>query len=84
MDIQVDIRFAQENDGELPTAAAVLRYVAAINTEASRDEFVAACVACGYKANSSANRFRESRNFDRTNYGHVFDRDGRLIQERNL
>ena len=45
----------------------------------TRAQFIEACVACGYRANSSANRFRESRAFDCTSYGYSVDAEGRLI-----
>lgn len=79
MDLIADIRFAQENPEELKNAAQVLRYVAAINPGATRTQFVAACVSCGYRANSSANRFRESRAFDCEAYGYSIDAEGRLV-----
>ena len=59
MSIQEDIKFAQ--DAEEMNSSQILRYVAAINPEATREQFVAAAVAMGFPANSSANRFRESR-----------------------
>lgn len=55
-----DFAFAQDS-GEFANQATLLRYVAAINQGATLQEFVAAAVAAGYAANSSANRFRESR-----------------------
>lgn len=61
MNIQEDIKFAQD-EGEM-VASEILRWAAAVNLEATRAEFVAAAVAAGYPANSSANRFRESRAF---------------------
>lgn len=61
-----DIRFAEQS-GEFDSMAPLLRYVVAINPDASRTEFVEAAVACGYKANSAGNRFRESRAFDEEN-----------------
>lgn len=70
MNLAADFAFAAEcyhPAGEFQSKAALLRYVAAINPEATRDEFVAAAVAAGYRANSSANRFRESRQFDLEN-----------------
>lgn len=63
MNLAADFAFAAAS-GEFANAAQLLRYVAAINPEASREAFVAAAVEAGYKANSSANRFRESRAFD--------------------
>jgi hypothetical protein len=79
MNLIADIRFAEESPEELKNAAQVLRYVAAINPLATRQQFVEACVSCGYRANSSANRFRESRAFDCSSYGYTTDADGRLI-----
>lgn len=79
MNLIADIHFAEECPDELKNSAQVLRYVAAINPQATRQEFVAACVACGYRANSSANRFRESRAFDCSSYGYTTSADGRLI-----
>lgn len=79
MDLISDIRFAQESPEELKNAAQVLRYVAALNPEATRAQFIEACAACGYRANSSANRFRESRAFDCEAYGYTIDAEGRLI-----
>lgn len=62
-----DLKFATES-GEFTSNAPLLRYVAAINPEATCTEFVAACVEFGLKANTAANRFRESRKFDAENY----------------
>ena len=58
-----DFAFARDS-GEFANDATLLRYVAAINTDATRAQFVAAAVAEGYAANSSDRRFRESRNAD--------------------
>ena len=55
-----DIEFAR-GSGEFGSIAAVLRYVAAINYEVTLGEFVGACVEAGFRANTAANRFRESR-----------------------
>jgi hypothetical protein len=79
MNLIADIRFAEESSEELKNATQVLRYVAAVNPQATRQEFVAACVACGYRANSSANRFRESRAVDCASYAYTTHADGRLI-----
>ena len=40
-----DIKFAEEDSDELPTAADILRYAAALNPEATRKEFVEAARA---------------------------------------
>lgn len=71
MNLAADFAFAQEcrhAAGEFLSDAALLRYVAAINPEATRKEFVAAAVAAGYRANTAGNRFNESRKFDADNY----------------
>lgn len=68
MNLASDFEFAAESlgpGGDFETEAALLRTVAAWNPEASLSEFVAAAVASGYKANTAANRFRESRKFDK-------------------
>ena len=78
MSITEDTKFAQES-GEFSSTAPMLRYVAAINPQATRQEFIEACVVAGFRANSSANRFRESRAFDCTSYGYSVDAEGRLI-----
>lgn len=77
MSIAEDIKFAQES-GEFSSTAPMLRYVAALNPQATRQEFVEACVAAGFRANSSGNRFYESRCFDRDNNGMLFDKEGRF------
>lgn len=72
MNLAADFAFAAEcchPDGEFQSQAALLRYVAAINPEATLIEFVTAAVVAGHRANSAANRFRESRKFDLENYG---------------
>jgi hypothetical protein len=60
MIIQEDLRWAGES-GEFANAAELLRYVAAINPLVTRKQFITACSDSGYKSNTSANRFRESR-----------------------
>ncbi len=82
MNLAADFAFAlgcKGPGGEFSNDAQVLRYVASLNQEASRGEFVAAAVVAGFKANSSANRFRESRKFDSENYGTSYNSDGREI-----
>lgn len=79
MSIVEDIRFAEQDVGvEFKGVAPMLRYVAAINPQATRQEFIQACVAAGYRANTAANRFHESRTFDRDTYGMIWDKEGRL------
>lgn len=74
-----DLEFAVE---QFDRISPMLRYVAALHPEATRSEFVAACVAAGYPANSAGNRFRESRAFDLQSYGGAVDSEGRYTQEQ--
>lgn len=62
-----DIRFA-EDSGEFTSRAPLLRYVAAINPEATISEFVVAAEAAGYSPKTAATCFYASRKFDRENY----------------
>ena len=71
-----DFAFAMEDDGELPSQAAKLRYVAAINEDVTKAEFVAAAVEAGFHAHSAGARFLESRKVSRS-YGSEFDASGR-------
>jgi hypothetical protein len=59
-----DFVFAEGQREELTTMAAVLRYVAALNPEATVKEFIECAVEMGYRANTARNRFNESRAFD--------------------
>lgn len=77
--LEADFAFAEGETDELPSSSDRLRYVAALNPEASRAEFVTAAVKAGYPANTSANRFRESRKFDCEAYNLTADKDGRLL-----
>ena len=65
--LAADIRFA-EASGEFTSRAPMLRYVAAINPEATISEFVVAAEAAGYNPNTAATCFYASRKFDRENY----------------
>ncbi len=60
MDLQADFDFAKAS-AEFSSAAPLLRYVVALNIEASKAEFVAAAVKAGYPAHSAGARFGESR-----------------------
>ena len=82
MTLAEDIKFAEESLGtEFKSVSPILRYVAAINPDATRQEFIAACVAAGYKANTAGNRFHESRTFDVAEYDMVWLPDGRLVEK---
>lgn len=79
MTLAADFQFAQAS-GEFGTQAApLLRYVAAINQNASKAEFVAAAVEAGYPAHAAGARFGESRKFDRENHGEEYDAEGRNL-----
>jgi hypothetical protein len=60
MDHQQDFDFARQSN-EFTSAAHLLRYVAALNIEATKTEFVAAAVKAGYPAHAAGARFGESR-----------------------
>ena len=65
--LAADIQFA-EASGEFTSRAPLLRYVAAINPEATISEFVVAAETAGYNPNTAATCFYASRKFDRENY----------------
>lgn len=65
--LAADIRFAQES-GEFTRTAPLLRYVAAINPEATVSEFMAAAEVAGYNPKTAATCFYASRKFDRDNH----------------
>lgn len=68
MSLVEDFVFAQDS-GEFSTireSGKLMRYVASINPDATRSEFVAAAVLAGYHRNTAACRFLESRKFDIT------------------
>lgn len=56
--------FKSRNGGFM---APLLRYVAAINPECSKKEFVAAMTKCGVNPNTAAIQFTASRKFDLDN-----------------
>lgn len=60
MNLAADFAFAQES-GEFLRDAPLLRYVAALNIEASKAEFVEAAVLAGFPRHSAGARFGESR-----------------------
>lgn len=76
--IQADIKFALECE-EFTRIAPMLRYVAAINPDATKKEFIEAAVELNYNPTTAAIQFAQSRKFDCDSYGHVLDKDGRLI-----
>lgn len=65
--LAADIQFA-EASGEFTSRAPLLRYVVAINPEATVSEFVAAAESAGYNPKTAATCFYASRKFDRDNY----------------
>lgn len=74
-----DFAFAMEPGDELPSQAAKLRYVAAINEDVTKAEFVAAAVLAGFHAHSANARFLESRKMSRE-CGSEFDASGRRVE----
>ena len=65
--IASDIVFAEES-GEFTSRASLLRYVVALNPDATVSEFVAAAVAAGYLEATARTCYYASRKFDRENY----------------
>ena len=65
--LAADIRFA-EASGEFTSRAPLLRYVAAINPEATVSEFMSAAESAGYNPKTAVTCFYASRKFDRDNY----------------
>lgn len=80
MDIAADIAFHLEQEPGTRIAP-MLRTVAALNPQASRAEFVEACVAAGYEAATATRCFSASRAFDTKHYQMVFNTAGRLVEE---
>lgn len=80
MNIIADYQFAlssREFDGSMTKA---LRYVAALNPEASRGEFVAALATVGVHPTTATKQFGLSRQFDAEAYGARFSKDGRALE----
>lgn len=81
MDLAADFAFADES-GEFTRQAPLLRYVAAINPDATRLQFVEAAVALGYHPKTAEIQFRQSRResmeLDRDSY--TLADDGRMIE----
>lgn len=82
MDLEQDFAFAAESlDSEFSgSVAQLMRYVAAINPEATRVQFVEAAKAAGYNSATALRSFSFSRRFDADSYGHTIAADGRLIE----
>jgi hypothetical protein len=76
-----NLRSGDRDNNSVGRDGPVLRYVAALHPELTRAEFVAAAVQAGYRANSAARRFAESRAFDRDENGMHLTADGRLLDE---
>jgi hypothetical protein len=84
MDLAADFIFARDS-GEFDgprVSGKLVRYVAAINPDATRVEFIAAAVAAGFNANTAACRFLESRKFDmKSDPSLQMLADGRLVDK---
>lgn len=68
--------FASKNGG---SKSPMLRYVAALNPEVSKKEFVEAAEQFGFNATTAGIQFKASRKFDIENNELLFDEDGRII-----
>lgn len=64
-----DMRFALENEEEFKySLCPMLRYVAALNPEATKKEFVEAMIHFEVNPKTAAIQYAASRKFDRENY----------------
>lgn len=81
--LAADFAFAKLEDkahnGEFKNTAQLLRYVAALNADSTKKEFVAAAVEAGYNPATAAIQFAASRKLDCAQYGLCTDAAGRLI-----
>lgn len=71
--------FTSKNGG---SKSPMLRYVAALNPEATRKEFVATAVEFGFHKTTATIQFEASRNFDLVNNSDDWasiDSEGRLV-----
>lgn len=83
MDLNADFIFASENaqrDG-LGGIAGQIRYVAAINPDATKAEFVAAAVVFGFNQSTASIQFTKSRRLWVEDFGGSIDSEGRLVEE---
>ena len=66
MSLADDFEFAQQEPDFQGTyvSGKLLRYVASINPDCTREQFIDAAVLAGYNANTASCRFLESRKFD--------------------
>jgi len=76
------IQWIEENWVEPITQSGILREAAFNCPWATREEFIKAAVECGYKANTAANRFRESRKQDCIDFpNYVLNKDGSITEK---
>jgi hypothetical protein len=61
--IQADFWFAKECTDDFKHISPLLRYVAAINPDATKKEFIEAAVREGYNPNTASIQFVQSRQF---------------------
>lgn len=67
-----DMRFALENEEEFKySICPMLRYVAALNPEATKKEFIEAMIHFEVNPKTAAIQFWTSRKFDKKNYTEV-------------
>lgn len=77
--VQDDFKFVADDQGELPHQSDRLCYVAAINPQLTRKQFVAEAVLAGYHPNTAAIQFAKSRRVSVSCGDVVLAEDGRLI-----
>lgn len=77
--LAADFAFAKAEHDEFKNTSQLLRYVAALNADSTKKEFIAAAVASGYHPATAAIQFAKSRKFDCAQHGLCTDAAGRLI-----
>ena len=78
-DIASDFAFARDS-GEFDRQAPLLRYVAAINVDLTKADFVKAATAAGFNLNTAAIQFAQSRRFSVSLGDVAMLADGSLIE----
>ena len=76
--IALDIDFARQSPEFFGRLTALLRYVVALNPDATKAEFVKEATTRGYNATTAAIQFAQSRRFDVKEYSMELLADGRL------
>ncbi|MGL4650230.1 MAG: hypothetical protein ACRC1H_12550 [Caldilineaceae bacterium] len=82
MDLANDFGFAKAS-GEFDRQAPLLRYVAAINPDATKKAFVEAVVALGYNPDTAAIQFAQSRRESAKCGDFLLQADGSMVENPN-